>query len=357
MLRLFNVKMKFKLIILFLLFFGVSCTAYRVLSTSENGNIQLKQYGYRKIDQPNRLDGDIFKTKFADNGNIYILQKSGEPIVGFNKQGRSIYNTNPNVIYASDDFYMLENGNIIGLMWGNYPTKDWVGEITQFDKKGKLIDNWFEVDQNEFSLRTHSLHILPDSSIIISGYDNFKKTLYGKFKYPNSKLLTTGGGIGPAYIAENGESIALTESIISDSSLFFIVSTSPFIREMDLELNYMGMKGVKGKHYRLSEELEENPNFGFKKIDDNDLFGQWFYENRRTMDIFHHGNYACVIYREVTGDEDRNWCQVYSKDFEIYYGEILLPEKPLGDDNKYIYFKSTKNGVNRISKTKLKVKK
>ena len=345
--------------IFFILIFS-GCASHRTLIMSENGKISLKGAGIWNISEPELLNQYHTSISFLDNGNVYIWKGNSKEIVGFNQKGKKIFDTSPIIFYSHlGELHLFHDGKIIGEYFSN--NEDFRLDIgfLIFDENGKIKDKWYWDfrESQKYTPYGHNIHILSDSLLIVSGHGWVGKNqmLFGKFKYPKTDFLTLGGSIGPGYDG-GGLTWSFSKSIMVDSSLFYVVATSPLIRELNLDLEFASNKGVQGKHYNLGD-LENKPNFGYWDYDkEAEPFQDWMMRNSRTIDLFQHGNYSCVLYREVFEDNDKYWCQVYSKDFENYYGEIQLPEMPIGRDSKYIYFRDMSKNEPRIMKTKIRVK-
>ena len=334
------------------------CTALPVLSTSENGRIILTHVGIRTIERPELIENKDAQFYFFNNENIYVYEKKGLPILGFNKNGKLIFNTAPKALYDFAGIHLLKNNTLAVC---GYLNESYMRDTTQFllfNKKAESMGKVFHKKLGKFVFNGLGLHQFPDNTFIISGlgwHDN-KQILFAKFKYPNTDILKMGGTIGPGYDG-GGITWHYTRSIISDGNLYYIVSTSPIVRKLDSNLELVKMTGVKGNHFQLEDDLKDSPNFGYWDYKrKNESFSEWIKRGSRTIDIFHHRKVVCVIYREVTDDKDRHWCQVYSKDFETYYGEVMLPDLPLGHDGEYIYFRDNQNNKALISKTQLQLK-
>lgn len=351
--------MKKPFLIIFILVFS-GCVSLGTLSTSDNGKILLKKEGIWKIDEPELLNQNHTSISFLDNGNVYIWKGNGKEIVGFNKKGKKIFDTNPDIFYHHmGELHLFMDNKIIGEYFSN--NEDFrldVGFLI-FEENGKIDNQWYWDfrESQKYSPYGHNIHLLSDSLLIVSGHGwvGKKQMLFGKFKYPETDFLTLGGSIGPGYDG-GGMFWTFSKSVVVDSSLFYIVATSPFVRELNLDLEFAGNKGVQGKHYKFGD-LENKPNFGYWDFDkEGESFQDWMMRNSRTIDLFQHGNYSCVLYREVMEDGDKYWCQVYSRDLEKYYGEIQLPDMPIGRNSEQIYFRDLSKTKPRILETRIRIK-
>ena len=341
---------------LIITFFG--CAHIGTLSTSENGKLSLKKAGIWKIDEPELLNQYHTSISFLDNGNVYIWKGNGKEIVGFNKKGKKIFDTNPDIFYHHmGELHLFMDNKIIGEFYGNKLDFRFFTAYHIFDEKGKTLKKWKFPEKQKFFPRGNNIHFLSDSLFIVSGHGwiGEQQILFGKYNYPETNFMTLGGSMGPGYDG-GGMFWDYSRSILMDSSLFYIVATSPFVRELNFELEFVGNKGVQGKHYKFGD-LENKPNFGYWDFDkEGESFQDWMMRNSRTIDIFYHRDYSCVLYREVLESDDKFWCQVYSKDFEIYYGEIQLPDMPIGRDSNFIYFTDLQKKQPRILKTRIRMK-
>lgn len=336
------------------------CTSLGTMAISENGKISFIKSGTWKIEEPKLINQNHTSISFLGNGNVYIWKGNEKEIVGFNENGKKVFDTSPTVFYGHlGELHLVHDNMIIGEYYTT--SKEFRLDIgfLIFNENGNIKDkwNWEFNDKHKFYPRGYNIHNLPDNQYIASGtgWEGSNPILIGKFKYPEYKILNLGGNIGPGYDG-GGITWNYSKSIIVDSSLFYIVSTSPFIRQLNLDLNYIGNKGIKGEHFEMGD-FEKNPNFGHWDYNkDKEPFQEWIIRNSRTIDLFRHGNYSCVLYREVLGVGNKYWCQVYSRDLEKYYGEVELPEMPIGRDSKYIYFRDLRRNDPRILKTRIRVK-
>ncbi len=343
------------------------CVFVGTLSTSENGRLSLIKTGIWEIAESELLNLDYSSFSFLDNKNIYIWKGNGKEIVGFNQKGKKIFDTTPNKFYTHNfvnyntdrsSLHLFSNEKIIGEIYTDNKDFRMTTDFLIFDKDGKIVqmEKWDFKEKKKFYPRGYNVHNLPDSMCIVSGHGwiGEQQLLFAKYKYPETEFINIGGAIGPGYDG-GGMFWCYSKSIIIDSSLFYIVATSPFIRELNLNLEFVGNKGVQGEHYHLGS-FEKNPNFGYWDFDrDNESYQEWMLRNSRTIDLFQHRIYSCVLYREVLESGDKFWCQVYSRDLEKYFGEIQLPEIPIGRDSKYIYFRDLRKNEPRILKTEIRV--
>ena len=136
-----------------------------------------------------------------------------------------------------------------------------------------------------------------------------------------------------------------------------------------MTLNFKGLLGVKGTHFT---PIQQGFNEDYTCRGDLSNLFEWLNGKSSVHRMFEFQNYILVVYKNnfkmknpwsdeivVQNEnqlENEYWCQVYSRDLEKYYGEIRLPEWPLGFDSKYIYFKDLSKNEPRILKTKIRVK-
>jgi len=235
--------------------------------------------------------------------------------------------------------------------------------------------------------------LIDNKTLILSCSEQFyyygglsaKMTLFRKYTFPEFEEISKGGHPSKIY---HRKIKALQEyhSLPIDKKLYYIEANAPFITVLDEDLNILDfIHHPESKFKPIKEDFHENL---FKETDLYSLF-EYVYGISQMKSIFQHRNYVGTMYKNVYSFEnffkslyknhyyifqnfadsldysqfedkdDEYFCQVYSRDLKIFYGEISLPTKPLGFDSKFIYLPGSKSNIlhrNTILKCRLEVK-
>lgn len=348
-----------------------SCTSIPKIISHNNKGLELKYNGTITIDEPKWISAHMRTFYFSDNGNIYIADHYTKKVHVFDKEGKKSHIINDeSVIQDISNLLVLNNNHILIPSVSN-------NSISEFDEKGKYVGIWAQFEDN-FVLTGQSFYLLNDSTFVISGSDSIhywsvdktKQSLLNRYTHPEIIRINKGSYYPNEY--NNGYSfLKYSKSILVDNMIYQFVAISPFIRKLNLGLEFGGMMGVRGQNFEpvIDGFREEYTCRG----DLSNLF-QWLNGKSNMNFIFQHNDYILVIYKNnyrlrnpwsqdvIVQNEnkldDQYWCQVYSKSFDKYYGEILLPNRPIGYDKHNIYFPKddVDNENDRIISTEINVK-
>ncbi len=348
-------------------FLCFSCTSIFLLSSSDK--IGLVKKGYIKLDEPEWINKRYRTFYFGNNSRIYVADHMNETVHVFDKSGKKLHVIHDEFSTHGITNVMIEKNDHV--LIPNITSHN----ITEYDEHGKYVGVWANFD-HDFVITGNSFYYVNDTTFIISGSDSLeywgadvtRKSLLNIFTIPKITRISKGSYLPTEYL--NGYSVLdYSGSIIVDDKIYQFVGISPYIRKYNLEFDFKGMQGVKGNHFT---PVVEGFNEDYSCRGDLSNLFEWLNGKSSVQSVFEYQNHILLIYKNnfqmknpwsdeivVQNEnqlENEYWCQVYSKDLEHYYGEIQLPDWPLGFDKEYIYFKDLGKKEPRILKTRIRVK-
>jgi hypothetical protein len=378
-----------------------TCSYFCRLSESKNTNLTLKIDDVLVLEDTREIHREGNTYFFKNDGTIYLADNTEQTITCFNQSGKKLftigeYGKAPRQFIAINDIVQLPNKHFIVI--------DAIKQrLSEFDKDGSFLKILVDFNQDDsvispsqlyssdaFILRPNcNANLLGDSIIYLPGSEQLsyygteriKMSLFRKFSYPDFKEIVRGGNFSKKYNDKGFKILEFYKSAVIDDAFYFIEAATPYITKLTLDLKLDSLIFSKGQHFvPILKGLEEDV---FLNNDVRPLF-EWTNGKSTMYDIFQHGNFAVIIYKNhynfndfisivykdnynyfqtyidslslynYSRKEDEHWCGVYSKNFQRHFGELKLPSRILGHDDKYIYLEENKDRPkDRILKCKI----
>lgn len=272
---------------------------------------------------------------------INIYNDSGKIIRQFGGAGQG-----PGKFVRINGFTIESNGNLLISDSG-------LRRVSEFDSSGMYIQNSGSFNEQYFT-DDCELQIYQDSILYVGLMDPFnyladrytKSFLFVKFSFPEWKELQTGGYYDKIY-NQNMTYVMGRSFLITDDGFYYVQMALPYITRLDKNLNFVGVYGITGKNFkRIMKGFDGEINFANIKKLSKYVNGKSF-----MLNIIPYQNYIVCIYRtdyrkeiygrliyqDKSGKDNEFRYQLYSEDLMNYYGEVLLPGRYMGSDEKYIY--------------------